>query len=371
MERRRFLLGTAAAGAGVAVAASSLPKPALSQGLIEWRMVTSWPRGLPGVGTGAQRIADWITQMSGGRLTVRLFSAGELVPAFGGFDAVSQGTADMCHDASYYHLGKSEGFAFFTAFPWGFTAAEISAWVHYGGGQALWDELSAPFNIRAWIAGNTGTQMFGWFKRELRSVEDLRGLKFRTPGNQAKVLSKLGVTVVTIPGGEIFAAMQSGAIDGAEWIGPANDLSFGLHQVAQFYYSPGYHEPGAALQLMVNRQRYDALPDDLKMIVRTAAQAGHDDCLAEYNALSGPALQTLVQRHGVQLRQLPRDILIACGNASNEVLQELRDGPDRMTRRIIDSYLEFRTAVMPWTRVGEQAFMTARQLPFPHTGRRA
>jgi TRAP-type mannitol/chloroaromatic compound transport system substrate-binding protein len=370
MERRRFLLGTAAAGAGVAAAASALPKPAISQGIMEWRMVTSWPKGLPGVGTGAQRVADWITEASGGRLRVTLYAAGELVPALGGFDAVSQGTADMCHDASYYHLGKSEGFAFFTAFPWGFTAAEISAWINYGGGQQLWDELAAPFNIKAWIAGNTGTQMLGWFRNEINSVSDLRGLKFRTPGNQAKILSKLGVTVVTLPGGEIFPALQSGAIDAAEWIGPANDLALGFHQVAKFYYSPGYHEPGAALQLMVNRQKYEALPADLQRIVRMAALAGHDDCMAEYNALNGPALQTLVQRHGVQLRSLPRDVLIACGNAANEVLTELREGPDQMTRRIIESYLGFRSQVMPWTRVGEQAFMQSRLLPFPHTGQR-
>ncbi|MFN8723005.1 MAG: TRAP transporter substrate-binding protein [Rhodospirillales bacterium] len=369
MERRKFIQGGAVAGVAVA-AASSFPTPAISQGLQEWRMVTSWPKGLPGVGTGAQRVADAITTMSGGRITVRLFAAGELVPAFGGFDAVSQGTADLCHDASYYHLGKSEGFAFFTAFPWGFTAQEMSAWVHHGGGQALWDELAAPFNIKAFIAGNTGTQAFGWFKKELRTVEDLKGLKFRTPGNQAKILAKLGVTVINVPGGEIFAALQSGAIDGAEWIGPANDLSFGFYQVAPFYYVPGYHEPGAALQLMVNKPKYDALPNDLKAVIRAAAQAGHDDCLAEYTALNGPALETLVQRHNVQLRSLPRDILIACGNAANEVLADLREGGDPMTRKIITGYLDFRSKVMQGTRINEQAYLNARQLPFPHNGRR-
>lgn len=367
MKRRSFIKGAAlASAAGAAAVASSFPKPAISQGRMEWRMVTSWPKGLPGVGTGAQRLADNITAMSDGRLTVRVFAAGELVPALQCFDAVADGTAEMGHDASYYHLSKSEGCAFFTAFPFGFTAAELSGWVHHGGGQQLWDELYAPFGIKGFLAGNTGTQMFGWFRREVNSVEDLRGLKFRTPGNNGKVLTKLGVTVVLVPGGEIFPNLQSGALDAAEWIGPYNDLSFGFYQVAPFYYSPGYHEPGAGLQCMVNKAKYDALPSDLQAIIRHACQAQHDDMLAEYNNGNGPALATLIQQHNVQLRSLPRDVLIAIGNASNEVLGELMDGNDEMTKKIIASYLSFRSSIIPWTRVGEQAFVTARLLPFPH-----
>ncbi|HZH27154.1 MAG TPA: TRAP transporter substrate-binding protein [Azospirillaceae bacterium] len=371
MERRKFL-GTAAVGlTGAAAAASSFPKPAISQNMQEWRMVTSWPKGLPGVGSGAQRLADNITRMTNGRITVRLFAAGELVPAFGGFDAVSQGTVEMAHDAAYYHLGKSEGFAFYTGFPWGFTASELTAWIHHGGGQQLWDELAAPFNIKAFIAGNTGTQMFGWFRKEIRTVDDLKGLKFRTPGNQARILTKLGATAINLPAGEVFAALQSGALDGAEFTGPANDLALGFYQVAQYYYSPGFSEPGVALQLMVNKQKYEALPDDLKACVRIAAQQAHDDVLGEYMALNGPALETLVQRHNVQLRSLPRDVLMACGNAANEVLTELREGGDAMTKKIIDSYLDFRGKVSPWSRVAEFAYMQARLLPFPHTGRRS
>ncbi len=363
MERRSFL--TTAGAAGVAAAASSFPKPAISQGRMEWRMVTSWPKGLPGVGTGAQRIADRITAMSDGRLTVRLFAAGELVPALQVFDAVSDGTADMGHDASYYHTSKKEVIAFYTTFPWGLTAGELSGWIHYGGGQALWDELYAPFNLKGFAAGNTGTQMLGWFREEINSIDDIKGLKFRTPGNGGRVMTKLGATVVSLPGGEIFAALQSGAIDATEWIGPYNDLSFGFYQVAKYYYSPGYHEPASGLELVVNKEKYDALPSDLQTIVSAAAREANDAIYSEYVANSGPALRTLVSEHGVIIKKVPDDVLIAMGEAANEVLNEVRDQDD-LSRRIVDSYLAYRADVVPWTRIGEQQFLNSRGLPFPH-----
>jgi TRAP-type mannitol/chloroaromatic compound transport system substrate-binding protein len=305
--------------------------------------------------------------MSGGRLTIKVYSAGELVPALECLGAVANGTAQMAHDAAYYHTGKSEGCAFFTAFPFGFTMGEMAAWIKHGNGQKLWDELYAPFGIRGFQAGSTGTQMFGWFRREIRSLADLDGLKFRTPGNQGRVLQKLGVTPVSLPGGEIFPALQSGAIDGAEWVGPYNDLALGFYQVCRYYYSPGYHEPGPALQLTVNEQAWRSLPSDLQAIVRAAADAATTDMYAEYTARSGPALRTLVQKHGVTVRSLPEDVLIACGEKSNEVLNEIHAGdtsPNRIVRRIIEDFLAFRKDVMPWTRVGEQAFVNARRLPF-------
>jgi TRAP-type mannitol/chloroaromatic compound transport system substrate-binding protein len=360
---RRSLLKAAVAGAS----ASAVPGPAIARDVIEWRMVTSWPKGLPGVGAGADRLAANITAMSAGRLRVKVYAAGELVPAFECFGAVANGTAQLGHDASYYHLGKSEGCAFFTAFPFGFTTNEMDAWIKYGNGQKLWDELYAPFGLRAFQAGSTGTQMFGWFRKEIRSLADLKGLKFRTPGNQARVLSKLGVTTVSLPGGEIFPALQSGAIDGAEWIGPYNDLALGFYQVCRYYYAHGYHEPGGALQLMVNERAWRSLPADLQAIVRGAADAATRDMTAEYNARSGPALRTLVRQHGVQVRPLPEDVLMACGEKSNEVLNEIHAAdasPNRIVRRIIEDFLAFRKDVLPWTRVGEQAFLNARRLPF-------
>jgi TRAP-type mannitol/chloroaromatic compound transport system substrate-binding protein len=360
--KRRTILKAAVAGGAAALAA-----PAISKGLIEWRMVTSWPKGLPGLGTGAERLAANITAMSGGRLAIKVYAAGELVPALECFGAVANGTAQLGHDAAYYHTGKSEGCPFFTTFPFGFTAAEMDAWVKYGNGQALWDELYAPFGMRAFHAGSTGTQMLGWFRREIRSLEDLKGLKFRAPGNQGRVLQKLGVTPVTLPGGEIFPALQSGAIDAAEWIGPYNDLALGFYQVCKYYYAPGYHEPGPNLQLMINERAWQSLTAELQAIVRTAAEAATRDMLAEYNARSGAALRTLVRDHGVIVRGLPEDVLMACGEKSNEVLNEIYaadTSPERIVRRIIEDFLAFRKEIIPWTRIGEQAYLNARRLPF-------
>jgi len=360
--KRRSLLKALAAAGGAAVAA-----PAISRGLLEWRMVTSWPKGLPGLGAGAERLAANITAMSGGRLTIKVYAAGELVPALECFGAVANGTAQLGHDASYYHTGKSEGCPFFTAFPFGFTTTEMDAWVKYGNGQKLWDELYEPFGIRAFHAGSTGTQMLGWFKREIRSLEDLQGLKFRAPGNQGRVLAKLGVTPVNMPGGEIFPALQSGAIDAAEWIGPYNDLALGFYQVCRYYYSPGYHEPGPKLQLMINEKAWQSLTPELQSIVRTAADAATRDMLAEYSARSGPSLRTLIRDHGVLVRPLPEEVLMACGEKSNEVLNEIYaadTSPNRIVRRIIEDFLEFRREIIPWTRIGEQAFLNARRLPF-------
>jgi TRAP-type mannitol/chloroaromatic compound transport system substrate-binding protein len=360
--KRRTLLKAAVLSGGAAVAA-----PAISKGLMEWRMVTSWPKGLPGLGAGAERLASNITAMSGGRLTIKVYAAGELVPALECFGAVANGTAQLGHDAAYYHTGKTEGAPFFTAFPFGFTTAELDAWVKHGNGQKLWDELYAPFGIRAFHAGSTGTQMLGWFRKEIRSLEDLKGLKFRAPGNQGRVLAKLGVTPVTLPGGEIFPALQSGAIDAAEWIGPYNDLALGFYQVCKHYYAPGYHEPGPNLQLMINERAWASLSPDLQAIVRTAADAATRDMLGEYNARSGPALRTLVKDHGVIVRPFPEDVLIACGEKSNEVLNEIYAAdrsPDRIVQRIIEDFLAFRKEIIPWTRIGEQAYLNARRLPF-------
>jgi len=371
VTRRSALAGGAfTAGAALAgqAALSALPRPALARGLRRWRMVTSWPRGLPGVGTGAQRIADRITALSGGSLTVDLYAGGELVPPLQTFDAVADGTADVAHDATYYHAGKVEAATLFATFPFGLTAGELTGWIHFGGGQALWEALYEPFGVKPFLAGNSGTQMLGWFRKEINTVDDLKGMKFRTGGDAGRVLAKLGATVVSLPAGEIYQALRSGTIDAAEWVGPYNDLAFGLHQIAPYYYTPGFHEPGPGLELIVNAEAYRSLPADLQAIVRESARAACDDIFAEYTAHNGPALRTLVQTYGVQIKVLPRDVLEALGDAANQVLLDIsaRGG---LTQRIVDSYLAFRREVMPWTRVGEHAFLQARQLPMPHGGR--
>jgi TRAP-type mannitol/chloroaromatic compound transport system substrate-binding protein len=365
IQRRQFLTKAAAAGTA-AVAASTLPKPAIAQERMEWKMVTSWPKGLPGLATGAERLAQRITDLSGGRLSVKVYAAGELVPALQVLDAVSSGTAEMGHDASYYHIGKAPAAGFYTAVPFGMTAQELNGWVYYGGGQELWDELYAPFGVKAFLAGNTGVQLGGWFRKEIKSAADLRGLKFRMPGQGGQVLTRLGVTVVTLPGGEIFQNLQSGAIDGTEWVGPYNDLSLGFYKVAKFYYWPGFHEPGSGLQCTINKAKWDALSPDLQRVVQTACAAENDLMLAEFNGRSGPALATLVREHGVQLRQFPKAVLQAYGKASGELMQEVYDKGDEITKKICASYFKFRKDAMAWTRIGDQAYANARLLEFKY-----
>lgn len=363
VKRRDLLTGAAALSA---TAAAGLAAPAIAQERIEWKMVTSWPKGLPGLGTGAERLAQRIGAMSGGRLTVQVFAGGELVPPLQCFDAVASGTAEMAHDAAYYHLGKSPAFGFYTAVPFGMNAQELNGWVHHGDGQALWDELCEPFGIKPFLAGNSGCQLGGWFRQEITSADQLRGLKFRMPGQGGQVLTRLGVTVVTLPGGEIFANLQSGAIDGTEWVGPYNDLALGFYKVAKFYYWPGFHEPGSGLECLVSRAKYEALPDDLKAIVAAACMAANDEILAEFNGRSGAALASLVREHGVQLRQFPREVLTAFGRESGALMQEVYDQGDAITRRICASYFGFRKEAMAWTRIGDQAYANARLLDFPY-----
>ena len=360
--KRRSVLQAALLGGGAALAA-----PAISRGLKEWRMVTSWPKGLPGLGTGAERLAANITRLSGGRLTIKTYAAGELVPAFECFGAVANGTAQMGHDAAYYHTGKTEGAAFFTTFPFGFTAAEMDAWMKFGNGQKLWDELYAPFGLRGFHAGQHG-------HADVRLVPPADPFAGRPAGTQVPRPWQPGPRAAearrhagTLPGGEIFPALQSGAIDGAEWIGPYNDLALGFYQVCRYYYSPGYHEPGPMLQLTINEQAWRTLDAELQAIVQAAAAAATRDVMAEYNARSGPALRTLIEKHGVIVRPLPEDVLLACGQKSNEVLNEIHaadSSPNHIVRRIIEDFLAFRQEIIPWTRVGEQAFLNARRLPF-------
>jgi TRAP-type mannitol/chloroaromatic compound transport system substrate-binding protein len=340
--------------------------PTVASGAMEWKMVTSWPKGLPGLGTGAERLAQAIGDLSGGRLSVKLYAAGELVPALQCFDAVSSGTAEMSHDASYYHLSKSPATGFYTAVPYGMTANELNAWIYYGGGQELWDELYAPFGIKAFIAGNTGCQMGGWFRKEINAITDLQGLKFRMPGHGGQVLTKLGVTVVTLPGGEIFANLQSGALDGTEWVGPYNDLALGFYKVAKYYYWPGFHEPGSGLQCMINKAKWDALPKDLQQIVAACCSAENDRMLAEFNGRSAPALASLINEHGVELKQFPKEVMEAFGKASGELMQELVDSGDDMTKKVASSFFKFREDIKAWTHISDQAFTNARLLDFPY-----
>lgn len=362
--KRRDVMAGALLGAGLAacsrpegdsVVASTPSKP------IHWKMVTTWPPNFPGLGTGAARLAERVGQLSGGRLTVKVYGAGELVPALEVFDAVSTGTAEMGHGGAYYWKGKAEASQFFSAVPFGMNAQEMNGWLYHGGGLELWRGLYARFGLVPFPGGNSGVQMGGWFNREINSVADLKGLKMRIPGLGGEVLARLGGSPVNIPGGELYTAMQQGTIDATEWVGPYNDLAFGLHKVARHYYYPGWHEPGTTLECMVNKAALEALPTDLQAIVEMACRATNDDMLAEFTASNQNALETLVAEHKVDLRPFPDDVLRALRQTSEAVVEEIAQR-DAYSREVLQSYRAFAAQARKWHRVSEQAYYHARDL---------
>ncbi|MEY3017545.1 MAG: hypothetical protein RL336_680 [Pseudomonadota bacterium] len=332
------------------------------QQVFHWRMVTMWPKNYPGLGTSPERFADNVARMSNGRLLIKVHGAGEIVPALGVFDAVSLGNVEMGHGSAYYWGGKLKGAALFTTVPFGLTAQERNGWLYYGGGIELWREAYDPFNLVPLAGGSTGVQMAGWFNREINSIEDLKGLKMRIPGIAGTVLGRLGGTPVTLPGGEIYTALQTGVIDATEWVGPYNDQAFGLYQTAKYYYYPGWHEPGPTLEMIVNKQALAALPADLQAIVEVAARAANQDMLDEYTARNNDALQSLINDHGVQLKKLPDDVLIALRDTSEDVVRELVQG-DEFAERVYQSWHQYLEKVSAYQRISEQAFVNARDLP--------
>ncbi len=368
MKRRDVLKGLGAgslAAGAVLVSGCGEKKPAAQQAAaqkqqtFEWKMVTTWPKNFPGLGTGANHLAELITEMSGGRLTVKVYGAKELVPAFEIFDAVSRGTAQMGHGAAYYWKGKSEAAQFFAAVPFGLTAQEMNAWLYYGGGMELWQEVYAPFGLIPTAALNTGVQMGGWFNKEINSLEDLKGLKMRIPGLGGEVLRRLGGTPVSLPGGEIFSSLESGAIDATEWVGPYNDLAFGLYKAAKHYYYPGWHEPGTTLECFINKQAFDELPKDLQAIVLTASKAANLDGLSELTARNNQALHTLVTEHKVDLRPFPDEVLAQLKQVSDEVVAEIAQ-KDPMSKRVYESFKAFRDQASAWHDISERAYLNAR-----------
>ncbi|HEX5676388.1 MAG TPA: TRAP transporter substrate-binding protein [Alcanivorax sp.] len=373
MDRRKFVsalglgLGAAAlAGCGQnetenKQATANTPAKATPAETREWTLVTAWPKNYPGLGTGANRFAERVTAMSGGRLTIKVHGAGELVPAMGVFDAVRDGSAEMGHSASYYWKGKHPATPFFTAVPFGLTAQELNSWVNFGGGQELWDELYGEFGIKPLPCGNSGTQMAGWFRKEINSLDDIKGLKIRAPGLAGEVMQRIGATPVQMPGGEVFTSMQTGALDAADWVGPYNDLTFGLHKVAKYYYYPGWQEPGAMLELMINKEKWDALPEDLQAIVKSAAEAENQHIYDEFTARNAEALKQLVDEHGVQLRRLPDEVLEALEKTSQEAVEDLVAGNDQ-ARRIYESYRGFRDSMVPYIAVAEQSALNVRSM---------
>jgi TRAP-type mannitol/chloroaromatic compound transport system substrate-binding protein len=362
MKRRAFL-GTAAVGA----AASTLAAPAIAQDVTRWRLVSAWPRNLPGPGIAAQMLADRITTLSGGRLEVELFAAGEIVPGPGVFDAVAEGTADIYHAVPAYWGSKSRGILLFGSQPLGLNAIEQHGWMLHGGGQALYDEMYARFNLKPFLCGNSGPQWAGWFRTEITSVDDLRGLRYRTTGLNSEVMSRLGVAVEAMPGPAMFQALQSGALDAGEFIGPWSDSALGFQQVARYYYDNGVGEPSSAEECAINLDAWNALDDELKQAVEFAAESLYNPVLTEYNTRHALALRELIAT-GTEVRQWPEEIVVAMGNAMGEVMDELLADSDELVVRIAESFLEYRNLMVEYMAHAETAQLAARELDFDYGG---
>jgi TRAP-type mannitol/chloroaromatic compound transport system substrate-binding protein len=366
MKRRDFLKK---AGLGAAaVAATTVNAPAvLAQTKYKWKMVTTWPPGLPVLQTGCERLAKRVGEMSDGRIQIQVFAANELVPAFGGFEAVSQGTVECASGASYYWAGKEPASQWFAAVPFGMNAQGMAAWFHGGDGLKLWEETYAPFNLIPRPGGSTGVQMGGWFNKKINTIDDFKGLKMRIPGLGGKVVAKAGGTVVLTPGGEIFTNLERGVIDATEWVGPYHDLRLGLYQAAKYYYYPGWHEPGTYLEYFFNKKAYDSLTTELKHIVDVACMENEHWVLTQFDANNGAALQTLINKHKVQLIKFPDEVLNALRPMAEEVREE-EAAKSPMAKKVNESFKNFQKVVGTWGTVSEQAYYNIIQPNFPLAG---
>jgi TRAP-type mannitol/chloroaromatic compound transport system substrate-binding protein len=347
------------ASAGLGLTAFAAPSIARAQSR-RWRMVTSWPKRLPGPGQSAERLAERIALLSAGRLQITVHAAGELVPAFEVLDAVGGGVAEIGHTAAFYWQGKMPAANYFTTVPFGLTPNEHVAWIEAGGGQALWDELYKPFNVKPFMGGNTGVCMGGWFRRELRSLDDVRGLKVRSLGLGGEVYRRLGATPQTTPPGEILTSLQSGVLDAAEFVGPGTDISLGLYRVAPSYYGPGFNKPNGTGECIVSLRAWEALEPELRAIVAHACAAEASYALAEMERLNAEALAALTERHNVQLRSFPREVVDAARKVGSEVLADLA-ARSELSRKVHDSYAAFRERTGPWSRVSIRAVLEARE----------
>ncbi len=364
MKRREFVGGLAAA-VGVSACAQDEgdcgPQAAASADRFEWSCVTSWPPRFPGLGMAPENLATRVAAATGGRLRIKVYGGGELVPAFEVFDAVSRGTVEMGHGASYYHKGKLDAAQFFTSIPFGMTNDELNGWMYYGGGLELYRELYEPFNLVPFPTGNTGVQMGGWFNKEINSIDDLKGLKMRIPGLGGEVLRRAGGTPVTLPGAEIFTALQTGAIDATEWVGPYNDASFGLHKAARYYYYPGWQEPGPGLETIIHKDAWESLPPDLREIVSVTCQAITTDVAAEYSNGNAVSLAQLAEDENIEIREFPAEVLKLLRSIAADVAAELMAN-DPASAKIGKAYFEYLGKARENSRISTRAYLDSREL---------
>ena len=324
----------------------------------QWKLVTTWPKNFPGLGVAPENFAKLVHRMSNGRLDIKVYAAGEIVPAMEVFSAVSSGTVQMGHGAAYYWKGKIPAAPLFTSVPFGLNAQEMNGWLYHGGGLELWREVYAPYNLVPMAGGNTGIQMGGWFNKELNTIEDFKGLKMRIPGLGGEVFTRAGGTAVNLAGGEIYTSLQTGVIDAAEWVAPYNDLAFGFNNVAKYYYYPGWHEPGPTIELIINKDAYQSLPDDLVAIVEAAARTINQDMLDEYTSRNNAALIVLKEK-GVELRRYPDEVLDVLRETSRMVMEENAD-KDKMFKKVYASYDAYRKSATAYHQISERAYYDIR-----------
>jgi len=358
MRRRDVLAGAGSLAAGAGL---SFPAPAIAQGLRQLKMVTDWPEGTPGLQTSAVRFAQTIRVATSGRINIEVYPSGALVRPFETFDAVGAGVADLYHSYEGYFEKNSPAFQFFATMPFGFTADELFAWVQHGGGQELWDALSGQFNIKPLLCSNTGCQMGGWFNNEIVSPENFKGLRYRMAGPGAEVLRRLGAIVVVLPGGEIMTALRSGALDASEWIGPWLDMALGLHKVAGYYYYPGFHEPGAGQAVGINKAVWQSFDPSDRRVFEAVAAGEYARSVAEFNANNALALRKLKEESTVKILKFDDSVLKAFLGLAKDVIAEVGTGDD-LSKKIYQSYIQFRGSIMDWSDIAERAFLNSRRL---------
>ena len=356
MKRREFLK-KAGAGAAAAGAATVVNAPFVHAGpkKVQWKMVTTWPPKLPYLQTGADRIAKMVDKLTGGNFKIRVYAGGELVPAFGSFDAVSKGTVQAASSAGYYWAGKEPACQWFAAVPFGLNAQGMASWLWAGGGLKLWEEVYGAFNLVPRPCGNTGVQMGGWFNKEINTIDDYKGLKMRIPGLGGKVVAKAGGTVVLSPGAEIFTNLERGVIDATEWVGPLHDKIMGFYKVAKYYYYPGWHEPGTVLEAFFNKKAYNDLPKEYQQILDLACKECYPWMLAGFDADNGAALQELITKHKVKLVQFPEKVMDSLRKLADEVVAE-QAASSPMAKKVNDHFQKFRKQVGIWGQISEKAY---------------
>ena len=363
LSRKSFIRSIAAVGAlgGLSACQSSGEEVGTQENVAStkkyrWNMVTTWPPNFPILGEGCNLFAEWVKEMSNGRLNIRVYGGGELIPALESFDAVRSGTAQIGHGSSYYWAGKVPAAQFFASVPFGMNAQQLNSWIISGGGLELWREVYAPFNLIPFLGGNTNAQMGGWFNREIQSIDDFRGLKMRIPGLGGRVFERAGGSPVLTAGGEIYTSLERGVIDATEWIGPYHDYLMGFHKIAKYYYYPGWHEAGTSLEFFVNQSAYEQLPQDLQVIIETATYRVNQWMMAEGEAKNSEYLQIIASETDVQILPFPDDVIQTLKQYTKDIINEMAANNEDVAR-IYESFQSFKKQDDPWLQMTEKKIL--------------